>query len=370
MKMLPISFIQTKFVNPINILKAFLWFLIRGFQLRNNKKYEKIYLHNFNESEVSNLLIPEEVKFTKKIENDTLILIKKFKFVTVLRYLFSLSRIRLIDKNFFLSSEASTRLRFQYYDFSSSVERDNYINLSVENFKRLKNLTHNKIIGILGTGPSYEIARDYFKENNLEIVSCNSSIYDDELWNTGCKIFCFADPVFHFGTSSEAYRFKEMVIRRFNENKFYIICPIAAFPILSNDWKIDTNFIIGLQPLSKNFNIGENTELFSPNTSNVLTEFMFPVAALVSKKIYLGGFDGRDLNEKNFWKYSEKTVQTLDEHKENHPSFFNDRNINKYYKRHVSNLSKQINDLEKEDYQIYNVTKSNIDILNERIING
>ena len=72
---------------------------------------------------------------------------------------------------------------------------------SIKNFKTLRNLTSNKIIGILGTGPSYDIARDYYKENNLEIVSCNSSIYDDELWNSGCKIFCFADPVFHFGTS-------------------------------------------------------------------------------------------------------------------------------------------------------------------------
>ena len=256
MKMLPISFTQTKFINPINLLKAFLWFLLRGFQLRNNKKYKKIYLHEFSETKVSNLLIPEDVKFAEKIENDTLILIRKFKFFTVLRYLFSLSRIRLIDKNFFLSSEASTRLRFQYYDFSNLVERDNYINLSIENFKTLKNLTSNKIIGILGTGPSYDIARDYYKENNLEIVACNSSIYDDELWNSGCKIFCFADPVFHFGTSSEAYRFKDTVIKRFKENKFYIICPIAAFPILSNDWKIDSSYIIGLQPSTKNFNIG------------------------------------------------------------------------------------------------------------------
>ncbi len=370
MKMLPISFTQTKFINPINLLKAFLWFLLRGFQLRNNKKYKKIYLHEFSETKVSNLLIPEDVKFTEKIENDTLILIRKFKFITVLRYLFSLSRIRLIDKNFFLSSEASTRLRFQYYDFSNLVERDNYINLSIENFKTLKNLTSNKIIGILGTGPSYDIARDYYKENNLEIVACNSSIYDDELWNSECKIFCFADPVFHFGTSSEAYRFKDTVIKRFKENKFYIICPIAAFPILSNDWKIDSSYIIGLQPSTKNFNIGVNTDLSSPNTSNVLTEFMFPISAMISKKIYLGGFDGRDLNEKNFWKYSETTIQTLDEHKENHPSFFNDRNINKYYKRHVSNLSRQINDLEKEGYQIYNVTNTNIGILNERMING
>ena len=59
----------------------------------------------------------------------------------------------------------------------------------------------------------------------------------------------------------------------------------------------------------------------------------------------------------------------LDDHKENHPSFFDDRNINKYYKSHVSILSKQIKELEKEGYKICNVTASNIDILKERSIN-
>ena len=35
-------------------------------------------------------------------------------------------------------------------------------------------------------------------------------------------------------------------------------------------------------------------------TSNVLTEFMLPVASMISKTMYLGGFDGRDENELSF----------------------------------------------------------------------
>ena len=115
---------------------------------------------------------------------------------------------------------------------------------------------------LLGTGPSFDKARDYYQDKNLEVVSCNSGIYDEQLWNSGCRIICFGDPVFHFGNSTEAQRFKKEVINRFNNQKFYIVCPIVAFPILVNDWKIDQNFIIGLQPSENNLKIGSNKNLF------------------------------------------------------------------------------------------------------------
>ena len=367
--MLPISFTQTKFINPLVLFKAFIWYLLRGFQLKNNKKYKNIFLHDFDKNNFSDLLIPDNIHVSKNIENDTLILIGKFKIFLFVKYFFFLRKVRLIDKNFYLSSEASTRLRLYYYDFSTVSERASYINKSIENFKTLKKITNLENIALLGTGPSFDQARDYYQEKNLEVVSCNSGIYDEQLWNSGCRIICFGDPVFHFGNSTEAQRFKKEVINRFNNQKFYIVCPIVAFPILVNDWKIDQNFIIGLQPSENNLKIGSNKNLFSQNSSNVLTEFMLPIASLLAQNIYLGGFDGREKDEKNFWQYSKNTQQTLDEHKENHPSFFDDRNINKYYKSHILILSKQIKELEKKGYQIFNVTASNIDILKERSIN-
>ena len=124
-------------------------------------------------------------------------------------------------------------------------EREKFISLSNENFETFKSLSNFESVAVLGTGPSYESARDIFLKNNKEIVSCNSAIYDDELWNKKCRIICFADPVFHFGISDEAFRFKNKVIERFNYEKFYIICPIVAFPILIDDWKIDANYVIG-----------------------------------------------------------------------------------------------------------------------------
>ena len=364
--MLPISFKQTKFINPFNFLKSFIWFLLRRIQLKNTKKYEKIFLYGFNKSELSSLLISQQVQIAQKADKETLILIKKFNFLLIFKFLFQLKNIRILDKNFFLSSEASTRFRLRYYDFSSLNEREKFISLSNKNFETFKSLSNFESVAVLGTGPSYENARDIFLNNNIEIISCNSAIYDDELWNKKCRIICFADPVFHFGISEEAFRFKSKVIERFNNEKFYIICPIVAFPILVDDWKIDANYIIGFRPIYKNYKIGKDIQLLSPNTSNVLTEFMLPFSVLISKKIYFGGFDGRNIGEKDFWKYSKTTHQTLNEHKKDHPSFFVDRNIGKYYKSHIKILNKQVLELESLDYEIYNVTHSNIDILNER----
>ena len=133
--------------------------------------------------------------------------------------------------------------------------------------------------------------------------------------------FFFADPVFHFGNSKEAKRFKNQVIKRFQNENFFIICPIVAFPILVNNWKIDERYIIGFQPSNSNLKLGDEENLLAPNSSNILTELMIPAASILSKEIYLGGFDGREKSEKNFWQYSNKTHQTLDEHRENHPSF-------------------------------------------------
>ncbi len=142
---------------------------------------------------------------------------------------------------------------------------------------------------------------------------------------------------------------------------------MAGFPILHLEWGIDKNYIVGIDstkgrqllPLLKQ-------NLSTVRTSNVLTEFMLPLSANLSKKINLAGFDGREVSDKNFWQYSNKTEQNLESHKSNHPSFFDDRNIDNYYKKHISILEKQIMLLEKNDYIISNKTISNIEFLNDR----
>ena len=94
---------------------------------------------------------------------------------------------------------------------------------------------------------------------------------------------------------------------------------------------------------------------------------MLPFSSTISKKIELAGFDGRKKEEQNFWQYSETTNQTLEGHQKQHPSFFQDRNINNYYKKHLKIFKKQIDLLEQENYVILNNSISNIKFLNKRI---
>ena len=59
----------------------------------------------------------------------------------MLKAIFRLNRIRLADKDFFLTSEASTNMRLWYYfDFSSKDERINYSSISKRNLDRLIHL--------------------------------------------------------------------------------------------------------------------------------------------------------------------------------------------------------------------------------------
>ena len=95
--MLPISFRQTKFINPLNFVKSFIWFLFRRIQLKNTKKYKKIFLYDFSKSEVSSLSIPLHIQFVEKADKDTLILIKKFNFLLIFKFVFQLKNIRNIN---------------------------------------------------------------------------------------------------------------------------------------------------------------------------------------------------------------------------------------------------------------------------------
>ena len=365
--MLPISISQINSFKPAKLIKIFIWAILRKFQFNNKKKYETVFFLDRNISSIENLYIPSDVKVVNKLTKSSLIFINEVKFRLILKHFFQLPKLRIIDKNFFLTSEASTRMRLWFYDFSSINERNDYKNTSLSNLRRLISQYKKSEICILGTGPSFNKAIESFPNNDEVIITCNSSIYEDFLWKNENIILCFADPVYHFGTSEEALKFKKEVINKFSKKNFFIICPIECFPILKYVWKIDERFIIGLETnLTSTYKDSDGKYIAMKKTSNVLTEFMLPVATMLGKNIYLGGFDGRDKDELNFWKYSTSTNQDIDSHKETHTSFFKDRDMSKYYSKHIKIFEKQITSLEKKGFNFINLTKSNIEFLNLR----
>ena len=281
-----------------------------------------------------------------------------------------MKQVRILDENYFLTSAASSNFRLYYHDFLSEEERHYLKKISITNLNKIKSklfTVKNSQILVLGTGPSFREGKNYAIENNLNLITCNSSIYDNEIWEMMNPILCFADPVFHFGNSSEAKKFKNEVISKFKTKKFFIVCPINAMPILINIWGLDKNFIVGLNYEKHNMSeVLIDEKLSVKRSSNVLTEFMLPIASVLSKQILLAGFDGRTTKEENFWQYSKETHQPLDEHKIEHPSFFSDRNIQAYYKEHLRTLKSQLVKLERNGYVFKNLTFSNIDFLNDR----
>ena len=369
--MIPDSLKQVRFRKIENVYKLFIWSILRYIQLNNTRVYSEIYLSS--EYPLEKLNIPKECIIKKEPSKKTLIIAPVFNLKILLRYFFMVKNLRILDQDFFLTSAASTNFRLYFYDFISDNERKEYKDLSLKNIKKLKDSCEKlkqKQLLLLGTGPSFLKGKNYAIQNNIKTITCNSAIYDQDIWKKINPILCFADPVFHFGNSVEAKRFKNEVISKFNESKFFIICPINAMPILIKDWGIEKNYVIGLnfEKISGHTNPLLGQKLSVKRTSNVLTEFMLPIASHLSKNILLAGFDGRKINDKNFWQYSKNTHQPLNEHKAEHPSFFNDRNIERYYQKHLKTFESQLIKLENVDYEIFNLTNSNIKFLNRRNI--
>ena len=70
MKILPISFIQAKFINPKNILKSILWVFLRSFQINNIHKHKNIFIYHENPEVIEKLDIPKDIQLTSKIDNE------------------------------------------------------------------------------------------------------------------------------------------------------------------------------------------------------------------------------------------------------------------------------------------------------------
>ena len=83
-------------------------------------------------------------------------------------------------------------------------------------------------------------------------------------------------------------------------------------PILINIWGLDKNFIVGLNYEKHNMSeVLINEKLSVKRSSNVLTEFMLPIASVLSKQILLAGFDGRTTKEKTFGNILKKHTNLL-----------------------------------------------------------
>lgn len=235
--------------------------------------------------------------------------------------------------------------------------------------KLISKIGEKKNAWVMATGPSVEKYKAYDYKDSAVIV-CNSVILNEELIEH-CKpsILVFADPIFHFGVSQYAGKFRESVKHRLEKSDITIIVPIKYYPLLISIFPKHKNRIIGIPFKStKDFNLNLLDNYYVKTTANILTLLLLPIATSISKTVHLIGCDGRPFTSNDyFWSHG-KTVQ-ISEKMANiklvHPGFF-DIDYNEYYYEHCHNLENFILQAEKAKYQLAHHGKSYIPALQQR----
>ena len=179
---------------------------------------------------------------------------------------------------------------------------------------------------LLCTGPSVSQYRNFDFSDGLSIV-CNTTILDRALMDyVGPNLLVFADPIFHFGCSQYAAKFRDAVRSAVEEYDLDVLIPLKHYPLFTSLAPEVKDRVIGI-PLASNGapNMDVARRFRVRSVDNILTLLMLPIAStLVSREVYVIGCDGRPLEEKNhFWKHNPKTqlVDLMDNIKEVHPAF-------------------------------------------------
>ncbi len=226
---------------------------------------------------------------------------------------------------------------------------------------------------VFATGPSLERAYDFeFPEDSLKII-CNSIVKNEELVShIDPDVLVFADPVFHFGPSLYAHKFRQDAVQILQAHECFAVVPKHLYGLLSGHYPSIEDQLIGMERVSSEVpRYPSRNSLDVATTDNIMTMFMLPVASAMTDNIHIMGADGRKEDESYFWEHSEEAqyddemMQTV---VDTHPSFFRDRIYADYYDKHVQTLEDMIKYGEQQEKNYYNLTNSYVPCLKERTV--
>lgn len=222
---------------------------------------------------------------------------------------------------------------------------------------------------VMATGPSVENYADHDFDDAVVIV-CNSVVLNDDLMER-CKpsVLVFADPIFHFGVSEYAGRFREVVEARLATTDLSIVVPFKYYPLLLSKLPQFSDRIIGI-PFEKiarhNFDLRQRFLL--KTTANILTLLLLPLATTLARQVNLIGCDGRPLEQDDYFWGHGKSVQINDK-MENiqrvHPGFFA-IDYNEYYFEHCHTLANLLEQGEDAGWRFAHHGPSHIPALRDR----
>jgi FkbM family methyltransferase len=233
-----------------------------------------------------------------------------------------------------------------------------------------RQLGHRERAVVLATGPSVS-AYDRFDYDGALGIVCNTVILDEGLMETvKPKFAVFLDPIFHFGPSQYAARFRENLKRAAERFEFTICIPVKYHAVFASAVPelIDRTIAIPFRK-EREFNFDLASEFEVRTTANVLTFVMLPLATTFARTVSILGCDGRLLDEdKYFWRHS-PTTQLNDEMANIqgvHPGFFK-LDYNDYYLEHCQTLDEQLTAGERAGYRFETLAESHIPALKERV---
>ena len=278
-------------------------------------------------------------------------------------------KVFMVDNKFYSTMESTGFASLLQRTFNK--EQVSKLNeLSCNNFKKLLKLKKEKSYVFL-TGPSINEAYKYDYSNGLKIV-CNSIIKDRDLMNhIKPDLLVFADPVFHFGPSKYAYKFREMMVEAVTDFDMLIAVPESYMPLLVSHFPQLNERIIGVKLLnSAQFMFPSEDCIAVKGTANILTLLMLPFASALSNCIILLGSDGRQKNENYFWKHNEKVQfnDLMETVFNTHPSFFRDRVYTDYYETHCNLMEDFMDYGESCGLKYFSLTDSYIPALKKRMM--
>jgi hypothetical protein len=225
---------------------------------------------------------------------------------------------------------------------------------------------------IFGTGPNLEqvMARDF---SDVTAIACNSMVKNRALMEKlHPSIIVTADPVFHAGVSRYAGRFRQYLRDALEAFDSYWLVPMRDYFVFRANMDAQyTKRLIGVPFVSdQGPNLNMATAFNVTSTANILTLFLIPLATTLSHTVMMAGFDGRPLEENDYFWTHDAASQLTDEMqtaRELNPAFF-EIDYNDYYLAHCETVAMWLQSAEGIGKQFINTTPSYIPAVQSRIL--
>ncbi|MDA9263406.1 hypothetical protein N9P71_00975 [Saprospiraceae bacterium] len=314
------------------------------------------------------------IEFTlhsNKIKNADIVFVADINAINYSNFLLNAHKTYIVDPNFYSNTEVSNWVS-AYFNILAKEEKDKYAKLSQDNFKKFLSVYNSyENAYLFGSGPSIEKYNQHiYKENSIRII-CNSLIKNKKFIDfINPTAIVAADPLFHFGHSKYAKKFRNDLIDTIKKYNCTLFVPQFNLPMFLKHYPQLKQNIIGLN-FQTSINIPNRKNVSVKGTENIFTLMMLPIACSIAKHIFVIGMDGKDPSKKNdyFWEHHGEFqyVDLMEETQKLHNSFFRDRDYIHYFENHCNEVNLLIEYIESQNKTVITLEKSNIPAFQSRI---